>query len=329
MIIVTGGAGFIGSCLIKYLNEMGHHDIFIVDEFNSDEKWKNLTRLSFQDVILKEQLFDSWSKLPQAKVVYHLGAISATTETNQNLLFHNNYQYTKKLAHLSIQAGAKFVYASSAATYGDGSQGYNDEETGLVKLKPLNFYGFSKQLFDLYAQRNDFFQKHKIIGLKYFNVFGPGEEHKGDMRSVVLRSFEQFNAEGRVKLFKSYKPDIADGEQQRDFVYVKDAVKMSYYLQNHPSNIGGIFNIGSGQAKSFKDLVFALEEALNVAIPIEFIDMPVSLRAKYQYFTAANLAKLNATQTTSYRLPESYSLNAAVADYVNQYLRADHFRISN
>jgi len=244
--------------------------------------------------------------------VFHLGACSATTERNVRYLISNNFEYTKTLAHWALKKKARFVYASSAATYGDGAQGMMDDESKLPGLRPLNPYGYSKHLFDLYAQRAGLLSK--LVGLKYFNVFGPNEEHKGDMRSVVHKAFQQIQAGGSVKLFKSYHPDFLDGGQQRDFLYVKDAVEMT--LQLATSKAGGVFNIGSGQAHTWIELVTPIFAALNRPVRIEFIEMPETLRSKYQYFTQANIAKLRATGYTAKISP----LAEAVADYVSNYL---------
>jgi len=252
-------------------------------------------------------------KLGKFDAIYHLGANSATTERDANHLMKNNFEYTKILAHWALSIGARFVYASSAATYGDGSQGMDDKMTDLSRLRPLNMYGYSKHLFDQYAQRAGI--GDRVVGLKYFNVFGPNENHKGDMRSVVNKAFGQIMETGRVQLFKSHRPDFRDGEQKRDFLYVKDAVNMTLFLGAHPMS-GGLYNLGSGLAQSWFQLVTAIFAAWGRPPRIEFIDMPESLRAKYQYYTCADISKLRALGYTDPITPLEHS----VADYVKNYL---------
>jgi len=272
MIVVTGGAGFIGSTLIAGLNSRGLSDILVVDELACDQKWKNLRNLSFADYVEKDNFLEMVlaDKLPSGiDAVLHMGACSDTTETNASYLIKNNYEYTKLLAQWATDANIRFVYASSAATYGDGSAGFKDDEKHIDKLRPLNMYGYSKQLFDLWARRTGLLKK--IVGLKYFNVFGPNEYHKADMRSFCLKAFEQINATGKVRLFKSYRPKYKDGEQMRDFLYVKDAVEMTlFFLDN--AKLNGLFNIGTGKARTWNDLVKAvfvlicpIQSAINIS----------------------------------------------------------------
>ena len=325
MIVVTGGAGFIGSCLVKYLNEQGRFDIFIVDSLADKDKWKNLLELGFRDFIHKDDFLKNFHKLPKFEIVYHLGANSSTTAVDGDLLLRNNYYYTQSLCRFCVESDVKFVYASSAATYGNGERGYDDLETGLVQLRPLNLYGFSKHMFDLFAQRSDLFSSERIIGLKYFNVFGPGEDHKGEMSSVVLKSYKSLIRDGSLQLFKSYRLDVADGEQKRDFVYVKDAVRQTVYLANHPKKLGGIFNIGSGKAHSFNELVAAVGNALGKEIQPRYVDMPEDIKQNYQYFTEANMTKFNKTASASYDLPAVTPFRAAVRDYVCSYLMGKKF----
>lgn len=220
-------------------------------------------------------------------ILFHLGACSSTTETDASYLVENNFEYTKLLAEESLKNGVRFVYASSAATYGDGANGY-DDKTPIDLLKPLNMYGYSKHMFDLYAQRRGFL--NRITGIKYFNVFGYGEGHKGDMRSVVLKGYEQIKKEGKIRLFKSYKPEYKDGEQKRDFLYAKDAAKITAYLAFGDHN--GIYNLGRGIAETWNDLVFAIFDTLKLSINIEYIEMPETLKSKYQYYTCADTTKL-------------------------------------
>jgi ADP-L-glycero-D-manno-heptose 6-epimerase len=292
MIVVTGGAGFIGSALVWRLNQIGENKIIVVDELGKDEKWKNLVGLSFQDFIHKDEFISlvMEDEVPfKIGTIIHMGANSSTTEKDADYLLFNNYEYTKELAKYSIKKDIRFIYASSAATYGDGSLGFYDDESRLEELRPLNMYGYSKQLFDLWANRNDLLDR--IVGLKYFNVFGPNEYHKGDMRSVVHKAFEQIRDIGRVRLFKSLNPKYKNGEQMRDFIYINDAVDMTlFFLDNKEFN--GIFNIGSGKARTWNDLVAALFKSMGKPVNIDYIDLPEHLTDKYQYFTEARLDKI-------------------------------------
>jgi ADP-L-glycero-D-manno-heptose 6-epimerase len=319
-ILVTGGAGFIGSALVWALNQRGHSDIVITDFLGSDEKWKNLVSLKFADYVeagdFRRRLAESAATFGKFSAVFHLGACSATTEKNAAYLIDNNYACTKELAAWSLETGARFIYASSAATYGDGAQGMDDKDDNLARLRPLNMYGYSKHLFDLHAQRVGW--SSRIVGVKYFNVFGPNEDHKGDMRSLVNKAYQQILTTGRVQLFKSHKPEFKDGEQMRDFLYVKDAVEMTLHFAEHPtgSRAGGVFNLGSGQANTWLTLTRAIFAGLGRPPQIEFIDMPEILRGKYQYFTQADIGKLRATGYTRAMTP----LEAAVRDYVQNYM---------
>jgi ADP-L-glycero-D-manno-heptose 6-epimerase len=317
-VLVTGGAGFIGSALVWALNRRGCDNIVICDILGTDEKWRNLTPLRFTDYVEAEQLLPRLQSgtLGKFDLVLHMGACSATTEKDASYLIRNNYEFTKDLCAWSLAKKTRFVYASSAATYGDGSAGMEDDESQLEKLRPLNMYGCSKQLFDLHARRGGFLKK--IVGLKYFNVFGPNEDHKGDMRSVVHKSFAQVKNEDVIRLFKSYRSDYRDGEQKRDFLYVKDAVAMTLHLAAN-KKAGGLFNIGSGAARTWIDLANAVFTALKKKPVIKFIEMPETIRDKYQYFTQANISKLRAA---GYK-EKITSLENAVADYVRNYLAPD------
>ncbi|MFO7525262.1 MAG: ADP-glyceromanno-heptose 6-epimerase [Ignavibacteriaceae bacterium] len=316
MIIVTGGAGFIGSAIVWRLNELGTDKIIIVDELGTDEKWKNLVGLKFEEFVHKQDFIDHIRNekiLFKIDAILHLGANSSTTEKDADHLMTNNYRYTENLARFCLKNDVRFIYASSAATYGDGANGFDDDEKKLETLRPLNMYGYSKQLFDLWAKRHGAF--NKIVGLKYFNVYGPNEYHKGDMRSVVHKAFEQVRDTGKVRLFKSRKPEYRDGEQMRDFVYVKDAVDMTlYFLDKKDKN--GLFNVGAGNARTWNDLVKALFKAMDKEVIIEYIDLPDSIADKYQYFTEANLEKIKGT---GYNSPVT-SLEDGVTDYVKNYL---------
>lgn len=316
MIIVTGGAGFIGSAIVWKLNQLGENKIIIVDELGTDEKWKNLVPLKYEDFIHKD---DFISMVIEQEIdfditaIIHMGANSSTTEKDADHLFSNNYLYSKELAKYCLDKNIRFIYASSAATYGDGLLGFVDDENKLESLRPLNMYGYSKQLFDLWAKRKGAFDK--IVGLKYFNVYGPNEYHKGDMRSVVHKAFEQIRDTGKVKLFKSLNPKYKDGEQLRDFIYIKDAVEMTLFFLDKP-NINGLFNVGTGKARTWNDLVNAIFNALNKSVNIEYIDLPEHLREKYQYFTEANMNKIKKAGYNNSIL----GLEVGVADYVKNYL---------
>lgn len=316
MIVVTGGAGFIGSAIVWRLNSLGNENIIIVDELGTTDKWKNLVALKFQEFVHKDDFIsavvDDTVEFP-IEAIIHMGANSSTTEKDADHLFSNNYLYTQELAKYCLSKNTRFIYASSAATYGDGSLGFDDDESKLETLRPLNMYGYSKQMFDLWAKRNNLLDK--IVGLKYFNVYGPNEYHKGDMRSVVHKAFEQVRDTGKVRLFKSLNPKYKDGEQMRDFVYVKDAVDMTLHFLEHKDK-NGIYNVGSGNARTWIDLVTALFNAVGKPVNIEFIDLPENLREKYQYFTEANLSKI---KSAGYIKPIT-SLEDGVADYVKNYL---------
>lgn len=309
--LITGGAGLIGSNLVSELNQRGETDIYIVDHLGNSEKWKNLRNVDFLDYFEKENFYkllrEKQEIFPKFTHIVHLGACSSTTETNASYLIQNNYEVTKQLCEYALQKGIRFVYASSAATYGLGEYGYSEEN--LFNLKPLNAYGYSKHIFDLYAARKGILGK--ITGLKYFNVFGYGEFHKGEMRSVVLKGYEQIKKQGKLSLFKSYRKDYKNGEQRRDFLYVKDACKITLHLL-HGEHFG-LFNVGRGIAETWLDLGKALFKALGKNPNIEFIEMPEHLKLKYQYYTCADTSKLLAS---GYNLGFT-SLQDAVSEYVN------------
>jgi ADP-L-glycero-D-manno-heptose 6-epimerase len=316
-ILVTGGAGFIGSALIWGLNRIGAQNILVCDQLGEDEKWRNLAPLRFDDYISSEKLIAAVEMddpaLGEIRWIFHLGACSATAELNVGYLMENNYRYTRVLCDWALARQARFVYASSAATYGDGANGMVDDEAKIESLRPLNAYGYSKQIFDHHAKQRALFSK--IVGLKYFNVFGPNEWHKGEMRSLVNKAYEQVLETGKIRLFKSYKPMFKDGEQKRDFLYVKDAVDMTIHLAV-TRGVGGLFNLGSGESRTWVDLANAVFGALARPPQIEFIEMPEVIRDKYQYFTHANIEKLKAT---GYSGP-AFTLEQAVTDYVQNYL---------
>ena len=311
-IIVTGGAGFIGSAIVWRLNQLGHDDILIVDRLDETDKWKNLPPLRFADYIDADDFIDDLGDFRDTRCIFHLGACSSTTERDAEYVIRNNYQYTRDLAEFALANEMRFIYASSAATYGDGSAGMKDGFENLGRLRPLNVYGYSKHLFDQYAARNGMFDL--FVGLKYFNVFGPNEDHKGDMRSLVNKAFDQINQTGKLQLFKSHNSDYQDGEFGRDFVYVKDAVEMTLHFMEN--NVGGLFNVGSGRMNTWNALAAAIFGALDLPGKVEFIDMPEHLRDRYQYRTEADLTRMREAGYSADATP----LDAAVADYVRNYL---------
>ncbi len=311
-ILVTGGAGLIGSALIWELNQQGATNILVADLLGKDEKWKNLTPLRFADYVEGDDLVERLELFKDITMIYHLGACSATTETDAAYLIRNNFEFTKTLAQFALSANRRFVYASSAATYGAVAESL-PETTPLATLRPLNMYGYSKHMFDCYAEQAGFLDR--ITGLKYFNVYGPNENHKGDMRSVVYKAFHQIQQTGAVSLFKSYKPEYSDGGQMRDFFYVKDAVAATVFLAEHVKG-GGLFNLGSGEPHTWLELVTPIFKALGREPDIKFVDMPEAMRSKYQYFTSANIGKLRAAGFDRKLTP----LADAVTDYVKNYL---------
>ena len=329
MLLVTGGAGFIGSNVVAALNEAGRTDIAVNDVLGADDKWRNLAKRQVADVVAPADLFrwlDGGAKR-KLDAVIHMGAISDTTATDADLVMENNFRTSLRLLDWCTAARVPFIYASSAATYGDGAQGFDDDwsPAGLQKLKPLNLYGWSKQLFDQ-AVAERFVKKEKLppqwAGLKFFNVFGPNEYHKGEMMSLVAKRFDDAKAGRTVRLFKSHRAGIEDGDQRRDFIYVDDAVAVVRWLMETPQ-VSGIFNVGTGTARSFRDLVTALFRALGLAPRIEYIDMPENIRGQYQYFTQASVDRLlRAGYNAGFT-----SLEDGVSRYVTQFLdTADRYR---
>jgi ADP-L-glycero-D-manno-heptose 6-epimerase len=300
MYVVTGGAGFIGSAFISRLNSEGIDNILVVDNLGESDKWKNLIGKRFslylnKDEFLKllvEKKLSSISSNDPINAIIHMGACSSTMERNVEYLIQNNFKYTRLLAEYAIENRIRFIYASSAATYGAGEQGYSDEHEIVPRLRPLNAYGYSKQLFDEYALRHKLL--NQIVGLKFFNVFGPNEYHKEEMRSVVHKAYLQVKTTGAIKLFKSYHPDFKDGDQKRDFIYVKECTKVMFWFLKNP-RANGLFNVGSGRARTWNVLARSVFTALNMEPVIEYIDMPDNLRRQYQYFTQADIKKLNDT----------------------------------
>lgn len=315
VILLTGAAGFIGSYLLGYLNKKGFSNIIIADDFSEEDKWFNFDSKQFIAKVEREQLFE-WLKKeqPQIDFVFHLGARTDTTEFDYSVHEKLNVQYSKSIWNYCADKNIPLVYASSAATYGNGDLGYNDNHEIVEKLQPLNPYGISKNEFDKWALKQAA-QPPFWAGLKFFNVYGPNEYHKGRMASVIFHSFNQVKSTGKVKLFRSHKPDFKDGQQLRDFIYVEDVARVCYWLMENPI-ASGLYNLGTGKARTFEDLVKATFTAMSREPVIEYIDMPEDIRDKYQYFTEADMTKL---RSTGYE-EKFYSLEDGVADYVKKYL---------
>ncbi len=321
MILVTGGAGFIGSAIVAELNTRGFEDILIVDILGKDQRWKNLRGLRFADYMEADDFSQMVSESDiemDLEAIFHMGACSDTTEKDCSYLVKNNYEFSKLLAGWALEMDARFIYASSAATYGDGSLGFSDDEALLETLRPLNMYGYSKQMFDLWCKRQGLLDR--FVGLKYFNVFGPNEYHKANMRSFVMKAFEQINETGGVKLFRSHRPDFADGQQLRDFIYIKDTVDITLFFLQQPQ-LGGIYNVGTGSARNWNDLAKATFAAMGKEPNIEYIPMPQTLQDKYQYYTQADISKIRAAGYGK----DSISLEEAIGDYVKNYLLKDDY----
>ncbi|MFA6142014.1 MAG: ADP-glyceromanno-heptose 6-epimerase [Candidatus Omnitrophota bacterium] len=318
-IILTGGAGFIGSCFLWKLNREGINNIVVVDNLGTSEKWRNLVGKKFLDYIQKDDFLTilNEDRIKNIETIVHLGACSSTTFADGAYFIKNNYEYSKSLAIWAKAHKTKFIYASSAATYGDGEFGYDDSKEAIYKLNPLNMYGYSKQLFDIWVLNNGF--DKKMTGIKFFNVFGPNEYHKGEMMSVVCKKFLEVSQKGCIGLFKSYRGDYGNGEQKRDFIYVKDVVDVLLYFFKNPEK-SGIFNLGCGLARSWNDLANAMFLALGKPPRIEYINMPETLRPKYQYFTEANITKLRKSGYGD----KFTILEDAVKDYVG-YLRESKY----
>jgi len=320
-VVVTGAAGFIGRNTVAALNRRGIDDLLLVDRLRRSEKWRNLRGLAYEDLIEPDALF-AWlesSRGARVDAIIHLGACSSTTETDAGFLLENNYRYTRRLGEWALANGVRFIYASSAATYGDGSVGYSDADDITPRLAPLNMYGYSKHMFDLWALRRGLFDR--IVGLKFFNVFGPYEQHKGDMRSVVAKAFDEIAESGHVSLFRSYRDGIADGEQQRDFIYVDDAVRVILHFMDH-RDASGLVNCGTGRARTWLDLARAVFKGLELPADIRFIDMPEVIRDRYQYFTEATIDKLRAS---GFRDP-FIELEDAVSHYARHYLAPERLQ---
>lgn len=321
MIIITGAAGFIGSSLVRFLNDQGHKRLVLVDDFGSEDKARNLAGKTFEKQIHRDN-FIHWlteSADEEIEVVFHLGARTDTTETDRSIFDRLNLNYSKAVWQHCTQYNIPLVYASSAATYGAGEHGYVDRHDLPPLLKPLNPYGQSKNDFDIWALRQ-IKQPPFWAGLKFFNVYGPNEYHKGRMASVIYHTVRQIRQTGGMRLFRSHRPHIADGQQSRDFIYVKDVVKVCYWLyRQQPAS--GLYNLGTGQARSFLDLASLTFQALDLSPEISFIDTPEDIRDTYQYFTEADMSKL---RQAGYQ-DDFYSLEAGIDDYVRQYLAAGHY----
>jgi ADP-L-glycero-D-manno-heptose 6-epimerase len=326
MLLVTGGAGFIGSNVVAALNEAGRSDVVVCDFLGNEGKWRNLAKRRLMDIVPPAELPD-WLKGLKLDAVIHLGAISATTATDGDLVFETNFRLSMRLLDWCTANAVPLIYASSAATYGDGEAGFDDDSSvsALKKLRPMNLYGWSKHLFDLaVAERAANGEKlpPQWAGLKFFNVFGPNEYHKGSMMSVLARRFDDVKAGRVVQLFKSHREGIADGDQRRDFIYVDDVVRVIMWLLATPS-VSGIFNVGTGKARSFRDLMLAAYAALGTSPYIEFIDMPEQIRGSYQYFTQSKVDRLHRAGYNG----GFTTLEDAVKAYVGDYLdRPDRFR---
>jgi ADP-L-glycero-D-manno-heptose 6-epimerase len=316
MIIVTGGAGFIGSAVVWALNRQGREDILVVDDLGESQKWRNLVSLRYRDYLHKDGFLkrvQSGKNAFGATAVVHMGACSSTTERDADYLYRNNTAYSTELCAFCLSNAVRFVNASSAATYGDGGQGFEDGVEGLERLRPMNMYGYSKHLFDLGAKRRGWLES--IASLKFFNVYGPNEYHKGDMMSVACKAFDQIGKTGKLRLFRSHRQGVEDGGQLRDFIYVKDCADVVTWLLERPE-VNGVFNVGTGKARSFKDLATAAFAAMGREPAIEYIDMPEAIRDTYQYFTEAPMERLRAAGYTK----EFTSLEDGVGDYVRGYL---------
>lgn len=311
--IITGAAGFIGSCLVAFLNERNRENLLLVDDLKSKIKWKNLVGKRFLDLISKNDLFDFIEKNKKSIAsIVHLGACSDTLETDCDYLLKNNFHYSVQLAKIALKEGYRFIYASSAATYGDGALGFSDDL--LSELRPINMYAFSKHLFDLWAYRERV--SDRMVGLKYFNVFGPNEYHKGHMASMIFKMAEKAKKGETIKLYKSNDPKYADGEQMRDFIYVKDAVNMTALFLDELGAKNGLFNIGRGEPVTWNEVANALFFALQKSPKIEYIDMPESLSLQYQNYTCADMKKFRRLSPSF----KCFSIKDAVRDYVQNYL---------
>jgi len=314
-LIVTGGAGFIGANLVAELNARGHTDILIVDFLDNDLKRTNLNRLTFGDYVDRDDFRRRFlaGKVEPAESIFHLGACSSTTQTDERYMMDNNFRYSRELCEWCMASGTRLIYASSAATYGDGSAGFSDSNEATRNLHPLNLYARSKHMFDVWALDSGILDR--AVGLKYFNVYGPWEDHKGDMRSVVNKAYGEIRRTAELRLFKSCRPEYRDGEQNRDFVYVQDAVKVTLFFYDHPDS-SGLFNCGTGRARTWIELGEAVFDAMGKETRIRFVDMPEQIREKYQYHTCADISKLRAAGYVEPFVP----IEEGARHYVRNYL---------
>ncbi len=307
-IIITGAAGFIGTNLARYFSE--NYEVILVDKLSNDDRWKNLVGIDVADYLDADLFINKLDAIKNIHTVIHMGACSSTTEQDARYLINNNYEYSKQLFQWCSKVSANFIYASSAATYGSGSHGYDDNESLITNLKPLNAYGLSKHMFDMWQMKQED-RPPQVVGLKFFNVYGPYENHKGSMASVALHAYHQIKEDKVVRLFKSYNSMYEHGEQKRDFIYVKDVVEtVNFFLKNQ--NNEGIYNVGTGKARTFNDLAYSVFNALSLNPKIDFIPMPDGLIEKYQYFTEANIDKL---RNIGYQYPFT-TLEDGVREYI-------------
>lgn len=320
LIVVTGASGLIGSGVVRHLNNLGHIHLLLVDDLKQEEKWKNLTCKHFAEIISKDTLFD-WLKgrSDEVDAIIHLGACSDTMETNADYLLENNYRFSIRLAEWALSHQKRFIYASSAATYGDGSYGFSDDESIIESFRPLNMYAFSKQLVDLWMKREHVL--HQVVGLKYFNVYGPNEYHKKHMASMVLKMTQKARQDHFIQLYKSNDPNYPDGGQCRDFIYVKDAVRMTCaFLEPQYRTLGGLFNVGQGHPTTWNELAEALFHALGQPVRIEYTEMPAALSHQYQNYTCADMSKWQRYFGHDSQLAHTTPTKEAVLEYVQQYL---------
>lgn len=322
LIVITGAAGFIGSAVVRFLNDRGYQNLLLVDDFRKTKKWKNLRHKRFIDFISREEIFGFLEGRGQeVEAFVHLGACSSTVETDGDYFMKTNYRFSVKLAEYALEHDHRFIYASSAATYGDGALGFTDDESKLDALEPLNIYGYSKHMFDKWLQEQGVL--NKVVGLKYFNIFGPNEYHKGRMASMVMHMVDQVEKTGKIRLFKSSEPDkFGDGEQCRDFYYVKDVARLTtFFLDN---NICGLFNAGSGETNTWNAMAKNVFKALGKEAKIEYVPMPEDLIGKYQNYTCADMNKFqNAAKEKKLTFENEYIFDTAIEDYVKNYLLKD------
>ena len=322
LVVITGAAGFIGSGVVRTLNDRGFTNLLLVDDFEKSERWKNLRHKRFADFISRHDLFDYLKgRETDIEAFVHLGACSDTTQADGNYLMETNYRYSVRLAEYALKHDHRFIYASSAATYGDGSLGFSDDESMLDELHTLNLYGFSKQMFDKWLQEQGLL--NQVVGLKYFNIFGPNEYDKGRMASMVMHMTRQIQETGKIRLFQSSDPKrCKDGDQCRDFYYVKDAAKMTCFFLDH--DLSGIFNAGSGKANTWNKMAEIIFEALGKEVNIEYIPMPEDLVGKYQNYTCAEMGKFHqGLKDNNWTFQNDFSFEAGVKDYVSNYLLKD------